>query len=308
MVTKYKCKRFYKPVGFKKRALFLTSVAMLVVATTLVLGSPSVTSAGDFNIHVDGIFFRPNYIWVYDWDPSSTLGLTFVRPPDTDPYCVILDQAHLTEGSMIDLTDTCASYFVEPGDIVKITDGTNTKSHTVTNVTVTDVDYENDIISGTADPNTGVVVVNHQGFVPLIEVAADKNGDWIANYREEWDFDITICHSGEALQYDGFGCSTQFSWAPTIWCGIEDVLAIFNDWVHEGALVGPRFKIRGMRILLKLAANFLNNGNTRLACMFLNIAYLRCDGLPEPNDLVTGSAQEELASLIGMQMDSLQCE
>ena len=250
-----------------------------------------------------GIFVAPNFVWVYGWDPNYNLDLTFSTPPN-DPYCSLADEPHLTDGSMIDLTDTCASYSVEVGDKVTVTDGTNWRDHIVTSVEVTDVDYDEDTVSGRAEPDSHVYIQNHQGYLPTIEVDADSYGNWVANYRDI-DFDLTYCHGGEAWQMDDDGDTTQFSWFPAFWCEIRDILLLFDDWVDAGDLQGST---TGMRSRLELADKFNETGNTRQACLFLNLAYKKCDGQPQPADNVAGSAQEELASIILMVRDiGIQC-
>lgn len=290
----------------------VTVAVTILVAFLFVIGSPSISSAQSFNVHVDGFFGtpRPGMLWVWGWS-GSTVDVTF--EDFSGVYCALSDQPHEgPEGSSIRLGGTCAGDgTVQPGDIVTVTDGATTKSHTVTSVQVTGVDYENDIVSGTAEPGTVVYVQNHQGYLPTITIdPVPGSGIWIADYTEE-DFDLTYCHGGEAWQFgiEDNGNSTQFGWFPTMWCTPADILTIFNGWVDAADLEGPGTRA-AMRKLLELADKYYQDGNTEQTCVFLNIAYQMCDGLPKPKDIVWGDAQYELQTLflMVMEMPPLQCE
>jgi hypothetical protein len=287
-----------------------TVAAILSIGFIFVIGSPSISSGQGFNVHVDGIFAPPYSLYLYGWPPGSSLTLTFDNPVTAQASdCTITDLSFPSSGEPIgvELTGLCDG--VTAGWSVIVTDGTNTKEHTVMNVRVTEVDYDSDIVRGTADPGSHVYVQNHQGYLPTIEVDADGGGNWEANYWTEWDFDLTYCHGGEAWQMDEDFDSTQFSWFPAVWCGIEDIVTIFNEWVEAGDLVGPGTK-GAVEKLLELSYQFYQAGNINTACQLLNTIYLMCDGEPKPTkDVVRGDAQEELASIIRMVYDvGLSCE
>ena len=49
-------------------------------------------------------------------------------------------------------------YEVKPGDVVTVTDGSVAKSHTVTDIAVTEIDTAADVVRGTAAPGTELTV------------------------------------------------------------------------------------------------------------------------------------------------------
>jgi hypothetical protein len=78
-------------------------------------------------------------------------------------------------------------YDVLPGHEVIFTDGVTTKSHIVTHLGVTDVDLENDLVIGVAEPEGNVELDYFPWNGPLtasIRPNVDANGDWIADFRE----------------------------------------------------------------------------------------------------------------------------
>ena len=99
------------------------------------------------------------------------------------------------------------TFDVQAGYEVTITDGTTTKIHRVTDVTVTAVDPDVDTISGTAAPGS-VVEARHE--LTVRRVTADGSGNWIADFsvpggptpEEQALFDIQSGSSGVVQQVD----------------------------------------------------------------------------------------------------------
>jgi hypothetical protein len=283
--------------------------AVALAVLLLALGAPTIASGQAFNVHYDGIFHDVSRLHVWSFQAGALLDVTLSNGGGV--YCALFDQPHLTGGSSIELAGACPA--IQSGDLVTVTDGTSTKTHTVAAVKVTSVDYGTDVVAGTADARSQVTVVNHQGYLPTIVATAGDDGRWSADYRSEWQFDLSRCHGGEAVQVDADGDSTQFSWFPAYWCGIGDVARVYDGWVREGALVGPGTH-RAFRRYLELAEGFRQSGDVPKACFFLNLARERCDGSPQPPDFVVGGAPpeldatEELAGLVRMLMEiNLRC-
>ncbi len=83
-----------------------------------------------------------------------------------------------------------------PGDLIEMTDGVRTKMHTVPLLEVTDIDWEEDIVSGIANPLTDVVVNTNRADGTGNEIlfdASDSAGNW------EVDFTglVDIIHGSE---------------------------------------------------------------------------------------------------------------
>ena len=114
-------------------------------------------------------------------------------------------------------------FTLEQGMTVTMTDGITTKTHVVTNLTVTEIDTEADTISGTASPNAqveiGHISCDENGCYGYRRVTADSSGNWIADFAhvgedsDEQDIiDITIGMGNEARECDDDWDCTQFGW------------------------------------------------------------------------------------------------
>ena len=120
---------------------------------------------------------------LWDWPDGAVLTLA-IDHPDTSQY------PDYTEMKPYD-SDNGTSFTLEDfrlkiGDLVTLTDGNTTKSTTVANVNITEVNLENETISGTADPFTNVSVhIWLAGLSRLVQ--ADENGHWLAGFSEEYD-------------------------------------------------------------------------------------------------------------------------
>lgn len=112
-------------------------------------------------------------------------------------------------------------YDLKPDDEVSVTDGTTTKTHTVTNLVVTGGDPIADTVSGTADSGTNVDVwiCGPGGCVSRQEVA-DVNGNWTADFSipgdqdfEQATFDLQPGSNGDSGQFDDENDGTMIQWS-----------------------------------------------------------------------------------------------
>jgi len=111
---------------------------------------------------------------------------------------------------------------VQPGMFVTMTDGITTKTHTVTDLVVLDVDTETDTVWGTGTPGTWVEVgplCDNEGCaIRRTIIAAD--GTWRVDFSvpggtepdEQKTYDLQECEGSEARQHDEDGDSTQYGW------------------------------------------------------------------------------------------------
>jgi hypothetical protein len=99
------------------------------------------------------------------------------------------------------------------GDLVTVSDGVTMISHTVTVLTVTQIDSVTDSVLGTAEPESWVGVAINAENGAYRSVQANAQGEWTADFSSE--FDIQPGTSGGAFQEDDtsqpFG-STYFEW------------------------------------------------------------------------------------------------
>jgi len=116
---------------------------------------------------------------------------------------------------------------IQAGHEVTVTDGTTTRTHVVTGLTVTSADPYADTVSGTAAPGSEVNVGVHSA-PPEIQrnVLADGSGNWIADFSVpgpnpgEAVVDLQpflggptpVASAGWALQHDDDGDFTQVGW------------------------------------------------------------------------------------------------
>jgi basic membrane lipoprotein Med (substrate-binding protein (PBP1-ABC) superfamily) len=112
------------------------------------------------------------------------------------------------------------TYNLKPGDEVSVTDGTTTKTHTVTNLILTTLNPNLDQIIGTADPGSSVDVwvCDQNGCVARNETA-DGNGDWTADFSlpgdQDWElptYDLQPGSSGDSGQFDPENDGTMIIW------------------------------------------------------------------------------------------------
>ncbi|MEW5829568.1 MAG: hypothetical protein AB1846_11800 [Chloroflexota bacterium] len=111
-------------------------------------------------------------------------------------------------------------YDLQPGHNVSVTDGTNTKTHTVTPVAVTGTDPGGDTVSGTAEIGSSVYteICDFSGCYHRNEIA-DGSGNWTADFSvagdepgEEPTYDIQPGTGGNTIQWDNDRDETLVGW------------------------------------------------------------------------------------------------
>ncbi|KKL71699.1 hypothetical protein LCGC14_2092300 [marine sediment metagenome] len=151
---------------------------------------------------------------VADWDPGQTW-VQFVVPE---------------------------TFEIQPGQVITLIHSTTTKTHTVTNLTVTDVDPDSDIVVGTADPDGPITVwaCDESECVFRYE-AADGSGGWIADFGNPGDepgediFDIGPGTSVDAYEHDDDGDATAVQWRVP-----NHRFNVYVTWNAWRAMIGRR--------------------------------------------------------------------
>ncbi|MGB3715353.1 MAG: YncE family protein [Candidatus Promineifilaceae bacterium] len=105
-----------------------------------------------------------------------------------------------------------------------VSDGTNTKTHTVTNLFVDGVDVTGDDVFGRAATGTSVDVWVHGNG--NLTVTADGSGNWTADFSGMTD--LTYLSDGGSQQTDSDGDSTGVWWA-----GPRFQVSPDDDWVQS---------------------------------------------------------------------------
>ncbi len=127
-------------------------------------------------------------VWGHAWPAGSTISVSIEKEPGEVVF-------NATEGVNDDgdwgLWND--SYQVEAGDLITVSDGTTTiENYAVTSLTLSEVNYDNNTVSGTAESNSFVSVQIQDAGVGR-HVAADEHGNWIADFSvpfgdgEGWD-------------------------------------------------------------------------------------------------------------------------
>jgi len=114
------------------------------------------------------------------------------------------------------------SHDLQGGDYIVMTDGVTRKEHQVTELTVTGVDPDTDIVSGTAASFSDVEVSVNSPTYEVLDVVAAGSGVWQADFSGLVDLDVGV--SGQAAQYDGDDDETDVRWG------------LYEPWV-DGFLV-----------------------------------------------------------------------
>jgi len=108
---------------------------------------------------------------------------------------------------------------LQPGFLVTATQGTQVQTHTITDITINEVNVDEDIVSGTANPNAFVLVGVNSGDEGLRLVQADSEGNWTADYKVPGSFppwqataDIHEDTYVSASEFDDNGNNTSVNW------------------------------------------------------------------------------------------------
>ena len=158
------------------------------------------------------------------WTPGTTITLTIEVGSDE-----VYSDTQTTDANGNFFFSLSGVFDLQRGHVVTVSDGTVTKTHTVTNLFVDGVDLANDDVFGRADAGTGVEVwVHGNGNVPTTAV----NGNWTADFSDETD--LTYLSDGGARQTDDDGDATGVWWAsPRFQVSPDD------DWVQSWSLWTP---------------------------------------------------------------------
>jgi hypothetical protein len=192
-----------------KQVLLLTVVTLQVlgllafrpldrIASAQVLGDP-------FTFQVS-----PVDDWVQSWGqwtPGATITLTI-----EDGSGVVHADSQTADADGHFFFNLRGVFDLQRGHMVTVSDGTTTKTHTVTYLFVDDVDVVADTVSGRADAGTSVEVWVHGDGEVM--VTADAAGNWTADFS--WIADLTSLSDVGSRQIDDDGDSTEVWW---VWGG-----------------------------------------------------------------------------------------
>ncbi|HLF75369.1 MAG TPA: hypothetical protein VI524_13525, partial [Anaerolineales bacterium] len=152
------------------------------------------------------------------WTPGATITLT-IEDGGVEVYS---DTQLATPDGYFNFNLWEAGFDLQRGQVVTVSDGTTTKTHTVMPLFVDGVNITTDTLSGRADASANVDVWVHGDG--NLTVTPDGSGNWTADFSSMTD--LTYANDGGSAQYDDDGDGTGVWWSgPRFWSAPED------DWV-----------------------------------------------------------------------------
>ncbi len=155
------------------------------------------------------------------WTPEATISLTI-----EDGSGVVYSASQTADADGQFNFNLWGVFDLQRGHVVTVSDGTNTKTHTVANLFVDGVDVTADTVFGRADVGTSVDVWVHGNG--NMTVSADGSGNWVADFSAMTD--LTLLSDGGSQQIDSDGDSTGVWWASP-----RFQVAPVDDWVQSSS-------------------------------------------------------------------------
>ncbi|MBL8109079.1 MAG: hypothetical protein JNJ96_05385 [Anaerolineales bacterium] len=166
-----------------------------------------------------------NQVRSYGWRLGASVTLSIDDPyvPGSPDYTEtkIVTPANWDSSQTDILFELGEAITLAPGMTVTLTDGLMTKTHTITNLIVSDIDLDADTVSGTAQPGAHVTVgyICEQNTCAWRRVTADGLGNWLSDFSipgedasEQVLFDIKPGTSSGAGEIDEDGDETSVLW------------------------------------------------------------------------------------------------
>jgi DNA-binding beta-propeller fold protein YncE len=165
-----------------------------------------------------GFYVSADDGWVNSWNrwtPGAIISLTI-----EDGSGVVYSDSQTADNHGNFNFDMWQGY-LQPGYLVTVSDGVNTKTHTVIDVIVTSIDTDTDQIHGWASPGAQVSVwagLFNEGSNRW--VVADSGGNWTADFSVAEDgepaFDISEITRVNVNEFDDDGDATQRRFGPPV--------------------------------------------------------------------------------------------
>jgi len=207
-------------------------------------GNVSITDEDGDRVQVDGrvltpyVEASPNSNWVHarEWSIGTEMTLTINDPNTPQPVdytaTATMEQAPWNPGDPNDIVADfdLQGYDVKAGDVITTTGNGIGKTLTVSQLEVTDLDLENDLISGKGTFNVPIqVCANTPNKCITRWVTPDTSGDWTVNYHDLGTgnddpdtFDLKNGSNGWAAEYDDDSDITWYDWrAPNPTIGVR---------------------------------------------------------------------------------------
>ncbi len=191
-------------------------------ATMIDAAGSATTIAWRISNSIFNVDSQQNQLWGHEWLADAAVTVTIGAESWTLPTD--------GEGNFGQGWDSGAFDLV-PGMLVEVTDGESTKSHRITDLAVTSVDPETDMISGTATAGSYVDVWIHDTGINYT-VPVHESGIWSVNTTAEHD--LVPGSNGNSGQCDPDGdCTFAGWWVPNPTFSVETphwVWSSNQDW------------------------------------------------------------------------------
>lgn len=168
----------------------------------------------------------PDDEWVSSWNrwaPGATVTLTI-----EDGGVVVYSDSQVSDVHGNFNFNFGGSFDLQRGQVVTVSDGTTTKTHTVMPLFADGFDVAADTVFGRAVAGTNVDVWVHGNGG--LTVTTDGSGNWTADFSGQTD--LTSANDGGSAQYDDDGDSTGDWWsAPRFWAApVDDWVGSMQPW------------------------------------------------------------------------------
>ncbi|MBI3738362.1 MAG: PhnD/SsuA/transferrin family substrate-binding protein, partial [Chloroflexi bacterium] len=199
-------------------------------------------------------------------DPSNGVGTDY---SDTETVGVV----DWNPNSTLVQFDLNGVFDIRPGQIITLTDGTTTKTHTVTNLAIGDINVSQDTVTGTSDSQGGISVsINTPNPQASLNVVPDQNGNWNVDFNGTYD--IQPGTKIEAQQSDEDGDVTSvFQTVPTpppaIGSPDHPIRIVFfpGGWaVEDGAQILVNALSQSTGLTFQIYAPSTNSAAVRMLC------------------------------------------
>jgi Tol biopolymer transport system component len=180
-------------------------------------------------------FPKMDYIEGQDWPMGETVHLTI-----DDPATKIRPDFETEQPTVVTSWDPYTfwvqyyfSYDLKVGDRITETDGYVTRTYTVRNLDVTDMNRQADTVAGIADPGAVVYLWVWDHNESYMELTTKKDGKWLADFHSV-GFELAEGMCGRAEVRDKIGNRTALDW-----CVPNPTFSIFPAWNY---VLGQNFR------------------------------------------------------------------
>jgi hypothetical protein len=184
-------------------------IALIIASMVIWAGGTPTSQAYDHAAHYFTIFPEWDYVEGYGWPVGATVtGSVLGKPECTmNGLSVVSDWDPAISFVWFAFPETCD---ITTGDQVSLSDGEIIATHTVQPLTISLIDEQAEVITGSAAPGETVYVWAHSVELDPLTVMADEEGEWTVEFGGVYD--LLLGEWGRAEVRDEDGSSTAIDW------------------------------------------------------------------------------------------------